>query len=542
MNGFRKYSALALASAATILIIAAISLTQTQMNRIITEDKLTYSDPVKNAPPVVAFTTVALGSFRGLIADLLWLRASALQDEGNYFEMVQLASWITKLQPNFSGATAYLAWNMAYNISVTCSSFVDRWRWVSKGIELIRDEALVYNPTDPVLYKELAWIYQHKVGNILDDANLYYKNQMAMALMRPFGGPEPDWEALAKAPSSINAFDKKYPAKSPYRDALKAAGLDNTAALLAYFEEKTQLPEKFVETLANSSEIKKIISFLRAEWLREQFKLDPVLILTINKRYGAFDWRLPETHAIYWATLGLERCPGNADVSLERMITQAIKDSFMSGRLLMVDVKNYENIITVPNLKVVDSVLKAYQEAYDKNKNNSFLSAKENFMKDAIVVLYTFGGYAKAQEYLDLLKKEFPGNKEYKTDLDRFVMKEWSEDVKSATMKQANDMVSGLLFRSCYYLVYGDNTAYESHEKLARLVYTRYQNDQAGVQKRTGLAPFNEIKSNIIKTCLKNFPPDIAKILETQIKAQQAAAKKELGLPEEDTKNSPPEK
>lgn len=539
MNGFKKYSAFILALFATVLLLTAISFTQAHMNRIITEKKLTYSDPVKNAPPVVAFTTVALGSFRGLIADLLWLRASALQDEGNYFEMVQLASWITKLQPNFSGATAYLAWNMAYNISVTCSSFADRWRWVSKGIELIRDEALVYNPTDPVLYKELAWIYQHKVGNILDDANLYYKNQMALALMKPFGGPEPDWEELAKAPSSISLFDKKYLAMAPYRDALKAAALNNTAALLAYFEDKNKLPEKFVETFDKPSELKKIVSFLRAEWLREQFKLDPALILKINKRYGAFDWRLPETHALYWATLGLERCPGNADVSLERMITQAIKDSFMSGRLLMVDVKNYENVITVPNIKVVDAVLKEYQGAYERNKNNSFLSAKENFMKDAVVVLYTFGAYSKAKEYLDLLKKEFPGNKEYNVDLDRFVLKEWSEDVKSATMKQANDIVSGLLFRSCYYLVYGDPAAYESHEKLARLVYTRYQNDQSGVQARTGLAPFNEIKSNVIKTCLKNFPPEIANILETQIKAQQKEAKKELGLPDEDKKVAP---
>lgn len=534
MNRLRKFLTLILALAATVFIITAISFTQTQMNRIITEKKLTYSDPVKNAPPVVAFTTVALGSFRGLIADLLWLRASALQDEGNYFEMVQLASWITKLQPNFSGATAYLAWNMAYNISVTCSSFADRWRWVNKGIELIRDEALVYNPTDPILYKELAWIYQHKVGNILDDANLYYKTQMAVALMKPFGGPEPNWEELAKAPASISLFDKKYSEKPSYRDALKAADIKNTAALLTYFEDKDKLPETFIEKLNDPRELKNIISFLRAEWLREQFKLDPVLILKINKLYGAFDWRLPETHAIYWATLGLERCPGNADISLERMVTQAIKDSFMSGRLLMVDVKNFQNVITVPNLKVVDAVYKVYKEAYERNKNKSFLSALENFMKDAIVVLYTFGDYSKSQQYLDLLKKEFPDNIAYKIDLDRFILKEWAEDVKSATLKQANDMVSGLLFQSCYYLVYGDLAAYESHEKLARLVYTRYQSDQSGVETRKGLAPFNDIKTNVIKTCLKNFPPDIANILETQIKAHQKEAKQELGI--KDTK------
>ena len=53
-------------------------------------------------PPTVAFTTVVLAGFRGLAADLLWLRATALQDEGRYIELVQLADWITVLEPQFS--------------------------------------------------------------------------------------------------------------------------------------------------------------------------------------------------------------------------------------------------------------------------------------------------------------------------------------------------------------------------------------------------------------------------------------------------------
>ncbi|HRU00833.1 MAG TPA: hypothetical protein P5239_03950, partial [Victivallales bacterium] len=165
-----------------IFFIFLSNLLQIKINKIRDEKKLTDTTIIENAPPIIAFTTVALGSFRGLLADLLWLRVIRLQDQGQYFEMVQLASWITKLQPRFTGATAYLAWNMAYNISVTCSSFEDRWRWIKKGIELIRDEALFYNPGDPILYKELGWIYQHKLGNIMDDANIYYKNQLALEM------------------------------------------------------------------------------------------------------------------------------------------------------------------------------------------------------------------------------------------------------------------------------------------------------------------------------------------------------------------------
>lgn len=116
MSKFKRLVIYTTAVVISIVLLTAISGVQGKLDGLIQKHELRYTGQIKNAPPVVAFTTMALGSFRGLLADLLWLRAASLQDQGNYFEMVQLASWITKLQPRFSGATAYLAWNMAYNI------------------------------------------------------------------------------------------------------------------------------------------------------------------------------------------------------------------------------------------------------------------------------------------------------------------------------------------------------------------------------------------------------------------------------------------
>ena len=168
---FRKLAIWCLAIALIVALLGINLSVQKKLDNIIVKDKL-VDEAVndKGLPPMVAFTTVALGGFRGILADLLWLRAGALQEEGKYFELVQLASWITKLQPKFTGATSYLAWNMAYNISVTFQDPQDRWRWVQRGIELIRDEGLNYNANDPKLYQQLGWIYQHKMGNTLDDA------------------------------------------------------------------------------------------------------------------------------------------------------------------------------------------------------------------------------------------------------------------------------------------------------------------------------------------------------------------------------------
>ena len=62
---------------------------------------LTHAAVLENAPPMLAFTTVALGGFRGLISNFLWMRANDLQQDDKFFEAAQLADWITKLEPTF---------------------------------------------------------------------------------------------------------------------------------------------------------------------------------------------------------------------------------------------------------------------------------------------------------------------------------------------------------------------------------------------------------------------------------------------------------
>ena len=100
------------------LLLAGSGFMQRQMNRDRDRLGLTRTEPLKNAPPVLAFTTVALGGFRGLISNALWIRAGELQENDKFFEMAQLADWITKLEPHFVQVWLVQAWNMAYNISV----------------------------------------------------------------------------------------------------------------------------------------------------------------------------------------------------------------------------------------------------------------------------------------------------------------------------------------------------------------------------------------------------------------------------------------
>src|SRR6266480_758145 len=178
------------------LLLVGVSFVQRALNRDRKALGITRVEPLENAPPVLAFTTVALGGFRGLISNALWIRANDLQEEDKFFEMAQLADWITKLEPHFVQVWLVQAWNMAYNISVKFKDYPDRWRWVKRGLELLRDEGLRYNPNEILIYRELAWFFQHKMGQNLDDASMYYKQQWANEMAAVFDKKRPDLEEL----------------------------------------------------------------------------------------------------------------------------------------------------------------------------------------------------------------------------------------------------------------------------------------------------------------------------------------------------------
>ena len=527
MSKFRTLVMFTVLAAVTCVLLLGVNRFEKRLDAQVAEHKLRFTGEIRNAPPMVIFTTVALGSFRGIVADLLWLRAGALQEKGNYFEMVQLARWITDLQPTFSGATAYLAWNMAYNISVTCSSFADRWRWVNEGIRLIRDQALYYNPEDPIIYKELAWIFSHKLGNILDDANLYYKNQLAIQMANIVGGDgNPDWEKLAAAPANERAFLKKYPEDHAIWKAAAAAGYQDYAMLYkAFTESAPNLPEKFVSQLGSDAKLKEaLLDYFRAELLRQKLKLEPARIVKINKKYGLLDWRVPESQAIYWATLGAEKAPGGHDLSCDRIVTQSLYESFRAGRLMMIDEKNFGSIIVVPNLALVDSVFNTFvetQKIHDGEKNfySTFRSARINFMKEAVTILFNYGKFQKAAEYYKKLEEE--DGKQKEGSLEKFIMAQWAEDVRDAGVKKASEIISGLIFRSINYLVYNDHDAALANERIARYIYKSYMSDM-GDSERTKLPPFNEMKKNVLENCIRVFPPAVVEILKAKIAAEQA--------------------
>jgi hypothetical protein len=154
--------------------------------------QLTFNPEVtKSLPPEVGIWYSALGSFRGLFVNILWMRATNLKEEGKFYEAKELSEMICQLQPRFPQVWSFHSWNMAYNISVATHTQRERWMWVNNGIELLRDKGIPLNPTSATLYRQLAWIFLHKIGQFSDDMHWYYKQRLAF-----------EWQALLGEPPS----------------------------------------------------------------------------------------------------------------------------------------------------------------------------------------------------------------------------------------------------------------------------------------------------------------------------------------------------
>lgn len=201
--------------------------------------QLTYDVATsEGGKPTYAVLAAGLGSFKGLAVNALWYRAEMEKRAGRYAEANNLAEWITELQPRFPQVWAFHSWNLAYNISVGTYTPQERWDWVHKGITLLRDEGIAYNPNAVQLYRELGWLWFHKVGGTADDLNWYYKNQVAQEWQELLGGPN---DSLS--PEGVQAYIDRLAAVADRYLAFQRpdAGLRGRLAALATGSEPIDL-------------------------------------------------------------------------------------------------------------------------------------------------------------------------------------------------------------------------------------------------------------------------------------------------------------
>jgi len=123
-------------------------------------------------PTSVTIKLATLG-MRGVAANILWEKAIEQQLKKDWANRAATLNQITKVQPNFVNVWLNQAWNVSYNISVEFDDYRQRYRWIVKGFDFLK-EGIQYNTRQPRLPWELGWMIVWKIGKA-DEAKQFRK-------------------------------------------------------------------------------------------------------------------------------------------------------------------------------------------------------------------------------------------------------------------------------------------------------------------------------------------------------------------------------
>ncbi len=486
------------------------------------EMKLITNEPLENAPPSLAFLTVALGAFRGLIVDVLWLRVDSLKQEGQFFDAKQLAEWISALQPRFAEVWEFHAWNMAYNISVAIPATrpEQRWRWVKNGYELLRDKGIPLNPKAMLLYRELARIFQHKIGGVTDKAHKYYKLQLAES-MTPLLGPADNafFKSLAEAPMTWEEMIQD-PNIVPIIEALQSAddAFEDEEAFVPNYLSLRQTPARYkpqafevIDIYRNTSALKNLDIFAKAWQLRHQWKMDPKLMHELNQKFGPIDWedpnvhmpldwRLADAHAIYWAAKGLQRASQQeysvAEAHTDRIINHSLQNLYRAGKMFIWETKvqgreipnttDFElkdkNLFLRPDFRMFkpynDHMVKVIEKYKELRRGtyNSMRISHRNMLSNAVLSFYQTGHKNYARKIYNEMQRRYSDHDQVNYPFDVFIKRRLIKEIDSLGFTDSREMVVNLLREAFFRYALRDDEESYGLEKMAQEVYNEYRN------------------------------------------------------------------
>lgn len=409
------------------------------------------------APPGVTVTNISLGPMRGIWLSMLWHRANKYKEEGKYYDAYALADFITTLQPNFPQVWAFHAWNMAYNISVTTYTPEERWEWVNRGINLLREKGIPLNPKAVRLYRELAWTFFHKVGQSSDDMHWYYKRQLAQEWQEVLDtmteGVSTDeavrrFRTVAQAPDTLAELRRIDPdvdhllarlAELGYRPDETLLRQIGRVIMFGYSPSARALrltprpvPGRYddrlaelVRSLALPTErvtgssgpgaslrtFQLLLNHLRKRVIIDRYQMDPAFMLEMMELYGPIDWRHPAAHAAYWGERGAVvagevRNKLDLDIlNTGRMSIHAMQSLTGSGRVVYDPVAGVVDLL--PDPRFIPSYEAAWRQARDRVKSGEYGTGSadaydagyENFLLRAVTYSYLYGSADEARRY-----------------------------------------------------------------------------------------------------------------------------------------------
>ncbi len=550
-------------------------------------DLVTSLEDTRGMPPHVALATAALGTFRGLAVDALWLRADRLQDAGQYFEAQTLSQWITALQPRFPRVWAFQAWNMVYNISVTTSVPEERWGWINRGMELLRTRGIPLNPKDADLPMELGWIYFHKIGGKFDREHWYYKAKLAREFRELYGDPAGDgttqqvidrFRVIVDAADSIDVL-RGDPDVVDAIELLESHGAAPNEAFVrmlgrailygasvdARIRFGMELPEGTNRPLVAALQaderlqkvvFQKIVPCLQKQVLVERYRMDPEFMLELMERFGPLDWAHPHAHGIYWSEQSIKVARRNRhrdrinELTLVRTRLGNTQYLMRSGRTEFDPVGSRIDIL--PDPRFIDAYEIGMRDAIEMIESDKGLSAAEfgratvedllkgyeSFLQQATIFAYLYGDEQKAVECfgrLLVIARESGRSDDpmYGGSIEQFMALKMGDvmEIEIGNLRQFLDaMIQRALLDG---LAKGRLDTFNRFVRIAKSAYDRTYGPQGGrevhVNKEGRLPPFKRIVDTSFENLMRQ--PSTSLLVRARIWAWAPVALREQAWP-----------
>jgi hypothetical protein len=298
--------------------------------------------------------------------------------------------------------------------------------------------------------------------------------------------------------------------------------------------------DKAVSDLINSREHAaargKLLAFVRAQMLWNEYKMDPAWMLALMEKYQApIDWRLVWPHGLYWASYGLKV---SNDVPIEkidsintdRISLGCLKALAAAGRMSYLENPDRPDEPSVDwwgDWRYIDATHKEYVDTLEAVRRaqggslelSPFKNGHINFLILAIQMLYVQRKIDRAEYYYDWIRKTYDmKDPPWDEPLEEFIVSMINQD-PYLSEEIARSQLTSALQMAYYFLAMGDLNAYQGNVRYARRVYEVYQKGAPGSEiQRLRMQPLESIASHIAAAvlvdpyCMGYYLPLIARV------------------------------
>lgn len=464
----------------------------------------------------VAVPTLALGAFRGVIVDYLWIRTISLREQGRTYEARVLAEQIGRLQPRLPAVWDYLGSHLAYDLAATANDQESRWAWIQNGLDLVREEGLGKNPTSSRLCYTLSRIYQDKVNSTFDEHHLHFKKEHALRLSRA-GIRLATIPELARAPSLGALLSQDPDAARLWAAYARARGLEasevDPSALCASYhrfvvEGESLLEEALpgqreevalVSALGQSPAGLRLLTTCAAASLRA-IGFDPEVMRRIDAEWGPLDWQSSYSAPLYYSVQGIWFATQKGEVAQKvrcrRVALQALKNAMRFGQSQLV----YDPIerrllpLNFPNLSLIPRLEQLYAEgeaqakaelvsmaeeggfeAQDFRATAAFevnqREARKDFLIEAAILFSEYGRDIEGRLLLERARALYPEEPSFEVPYRDFLLQVITQRTADAggmdTLDSMTQALLGLWKQAFTALALGEDAKFKTYERLA---------------------------------------------------------------------------